>query len=93
MGTEDVKVTAMNILYFRIPHNTLFCPPPPPPSPQILNKLLFPNALGDTAYSQEHLKTMVYVKFGGQTKCIMGNSKIDNVQVQGRVTFLQTLAV
>ena len=40
--------------------------------------LLFSYALGDTAYSQEHLKTMVYAKFGGQTKCIMGNSKIEN---------------
>ena len=29
-------------------------------------------------YSQEHLKTMVYAKFGGQTECIMGNSKIVN---------------
>ena len=29
-------------------------------------------------YSQEHLKTMVYAKFGGQTECIMGNSKIEN---------------
>ena len=26
-------------------------------------------------YSQEHLKTMVYAEFGGQTECIMGNSK------------------
>ena len=60
------------ILYFRIPHKfTLF-------APHILHKLLFSNALGDTAYSQEHLKTMVYAKFGGQTKCIMGNSKIEN---------------
>ena len=42
------------------------------------NRELFSNALGDTAYSQEHLKTMVYAKFGGQTKCIMGNSKIEN---------------
>ena len=24
-------------------------------------------------YSQEHLKTMVYAEFGGQTECIMGN--------------------
>ena len=47
-------------------------------APQILHKLLFSNAIGDTAYSQEHLKTTVYAKFGGQTKCIMGNSKIDN---------------
>ena len=29
-------------------------------------------------YSQEHLKTIVYAKFGGQTECIMGNSKIEN---------------
>ena len=30
-------------------------------------------------YSQEHLKTMVYAKFGGgggQTECFMGDSKI-----------------
>ena len=32
-------------------------------------------------YSQEHLKTMVYAKFGGQTECIMGNWKIENVQL------------
>ena len=30
-------------------------------------------------YSQEHLETMVYVKFGGQTQCIIGNSKIENL--------------
>ena len=29
-------------------------------------------------YSQEHLKTMVYAKFGGQTECIMGNWKMEN---------------
>ena len=29
-------------------------------------------------YSQEHLKTMVYAEFGGQTECFMGNSKIEN---------------
>ena len=62
-----------NMVNFRIPHNTLCLPP------QILHKLLFSNALGDTAYSQEHLKTMVYAKFVGQTKCIMGNSKIENL--------------
>ena len=32
-------------------------------------------------YSQEHLKTMVYAKFGGQTECIMGNWKIENGHV------------
>ena len=31
-------------------------------------------------YSQEHLKTMVYAEFGGQTECIMGNWKIENAQ-------------
>ena len=29
-------------------------------------------------YSQEHLKTMVYAKFRGQTECIMGNWEIEN---------------
>ena len=33
-------------------------------------------------YSQEHLKTMVYAEFGGQTQCIMGNSKIENGLVE-----------
>ena len=32
-------------------------------------------------YSQEHLKTTVYAKFGGQTECIKGNSKIENTDV------------
>ena len=35
-------------------------------------------------YSQEHLKTMVYAEFGGQTECIismMGNWKIENRDV------------
>ena len=32
-------------------------------------------------YSQEHLKTMVYAEFGGQTECIMGNSKIENTLI------------
>ena len=32
-------------------------------------------------YSQENLKTMVYAEFGGQTECIMGNSKIENLNL------------
>ena len=36
-------------------------------------------------YSQEHLKTMVYAKFGGQTECIMGNWKIENREFPQRV--------
>ena len=42
-------------------------------------------------YSQEHLKTMVYAKFGGQTECIMGNWKIENVKKLG--TYSPTDAV
>ena len=34
-------------------------------------------------HSQEHLKTMVYAKFGGQTECIMGNWKIENYSKKG----------
>ena len=40
-------------------------------------------------YSQEHLKTMVYAKFGGQAECIMGNWKIENgffYQIEHRQT-------
>ena len=33
-------------------------------------------------YSQEHLKTMVYAEFGGQTECIMGNWKIENLEFE-----------
>ena len=39
-------------------------------------------------YSQEHLKTMVYAEFGGQTECIMGNWKIENVHsCHGQIHF------
>ena len=37
-------------------------------------------------YSQEHLKTMVYAEFGGQTECIMGNSKIENSTILSYAT-------
>ena len=46
--------------------------------PQILHKPLFSNALGDTEYSHEHLKAIVYAKFGGQKKCTMENAKKEN---------------
>ena len=52
--------------------------PPPPHPPPTLHKLLSSNALGKIHCSQEHLKTMVYAKFGGQTECIMGDLKIEN---------------
>ena len=38
-------------------------------------------------YSQEHLKTMVYAEFGGQTECIMGNWKIENALFKHGVIF------
>lgn len=38
----------------------------------------FSNAPGRTAYSLEHAKTINYAKFGGQTNCVMGDSKIVN---------------
>lgn len=47
-------------------------------APQILHKILFSNAPGRTAYSLEHAKTINYAKFGGQTNCVMGDSKIVN---------------
>ena len=37
-------------------------------------------------YSQEHLKTMVYAKFEGQTECIMGNWKIENSAIGFPIT-------
>ena len=42
-------------------------------------------------YSQEHLKTMVYGKFGGQTECIMGNSKIENGPPQAQVPMIDRI--
>ena len=39
-------------------------------------------------YSQEHLKTMVYAKFGGQTECIMENSKIEEFFLWVKFLFL-----
>ena len=39
-------------------------------------------------YSQEHLKTMVYAKFGGQTECIMGNWKIENCAIYGMYVYV-----
>ena len=40
-------------------------------------------------YSQEHLKTMV---FGGQTECIMGDSKIENYNCIWLTPFLSRSA-
>ena len=72
-GTVRIKCLAREhntILYFLF--STLF-------APQILHKLLLWNALGRSAY----FTTIVYAKLGGQTECIMGNWKIENVPGQG----------
>ena len=51
-----------------------------------MHKPLFSNALGNMQCPQEHLKTIVYAKFRGQTKCIMVNLKIENI-VHGPSSF------
>ena len=49
-----------------------------PPPPQLCISYCLQMLLGEIQYSKEHLKTMVYAEFGGQTERIMGDSKIDN---------------
>lgn len=63
LSFKRALLTKLYILYFRIPRNTLCLPPSPPP-------LKF-----GTSHVQ---KTMVYAKFGGQTKSNMRNVKIEN---------------
>ena len=58
-SAENVTKLVQPILYFRMSHNTQCVPP------KILHKLLFSNALGKMLCPQEHLKTIVYAKFGG----------------------------
>ena len=41
--------------------------------------------------SQENLKTIVYAKFGGQTKYIMGNWKIKNRALSWTIYGLETV--
>ena len=36
------------------------------------------HVLGNMQSSQEHFKIIAYAKSGGQTECIMGDSKIEN---------------
>ncbi len=62
-------VAFLYILYFPIAHNALCLP----------HKFCMNYCFGNMQSSQENLKTIVYAKFGGQTKCIMGNWKIENV--------------
>ena len=64
-----------SIFEFPIIH---FVPSPPPPKKKNVHELLFSNALGNMQHPQELLKTIVYANFGGQTKCLMRHSKIEN---------------
>ena len=57
--------------------------------PQSLHKPLFSNAPGSTAFSQEHLKTKTYAKFGGHSECIMRDSKIVNSSSHLELSLLQ----
>lgn len=43
-----------------------------------MRNLMLSNALGNMQSYQEHLKTTVYTKIGGQTERIIGDSKIEN---------------
>ena len=43
-------------------------------------------------YSKEHLKTMVHAEFGGQTDWIMGNWKIENLQIAD-VAWIETFNI
>ena len=43
-----------------------------------MRNLMLSNALGNMQSYQEHLKTTVYIKIGGQTERIIGDSKIEN---------------
>ena len=57
----------LGILYFPIAYNTPCLP-----------KFCINYCFGNMQSSQENSKTIVYAKFGGQTRCIMGNWKIEN---------------
>ena len=41
------------------------------------------NTFWRSTYSQEYFTTIVYPKLGGQTSCVMGNWKIENVNTLG----------
>ena len=53
---------------FQLPIIHLVCPP----------KFCINYCFRNMQSSQENSKTIVYAKFGGQTRCIMGNWKIEN---------------
>ena len=56
--------------------------------PQILQKLLFLNAPGRTAYSWDHVKTMSHAKFGRQTQDLLWNLHIMKGRGDGEICSL-----
>ena len=70
LGTVQERICPID--YFPIAHNTLCLPP------KFCITYCLKMLLGKMQYSQEHLKTMVYAEFGGQTECVMGNWKTEN---------------
>ena len=69
----------LTIFEFSIIHSV----DPPSPHPCLRRKksmrnLMLSNALGNMQSYQEHLKTTVYIKIGGQTERIIEDSKIEN---------------
>ena len=84
------KYTVIKYLYFQLPIMH-FCPspsPPPPPRPKKIHKLLFSNA--PTAYSQAHLKTVVFAKLGVY-RAERGYCSLPSRRFKGsRISFLTT---
>ena len=63
------------------PYYTLFVP-------RTLHELLFSNALGRTAYSLKHVKTITYAKFWGQTWDLLWNLQITKGQGNDKICSL-----
>ena len=83
------KIHSNKYLYFQLPIMH-FCPSPspPPPRPKKIHKLLFSNA--PTAYSQAHLKTVVFAKLGVY-RAERGYCSLPSRRFNGsRISFLAT---
>ena len=84
------KYTVINIFFSPCP-KCIFAPPPPPPPPprpKKIHKLLFSNA--PTAYSQAHLKTVVFAKLGVY-RAERGYCSLPSRRFNGsRISFLAT---
>ena len=79
----------VKIFVFPVAHNAFLpLPLPPPPRPKKIHKLLFSNA--PTAYSQAHLKTVVFAKLGVY-RAERGYCSLPSRRFKGsRISFLTT---